>query len=153
MFSVAFICSANRCRSIMAHAILVEQARTRSLAIDIYSAGILDFSDQPPLIETSRTCLHYHTPAPEKKPTWVGNLPLASIDDFLVMEQNHAAALHHQFGISARQISLLGSFDPKGRGVEIEDPFFSYSDEVYRSSYLLIRDCIVGYLDACEKLR
>src|ERR1044072_2587284 len=125
MPSVAFICTANRCRSIMAHAILVAEARKRSLAIDVYSAGIRDFSDQPPLDETSSTCLHFNTPPPKLRPTWVGELPLRSIDRFLVMEQFHAEALRDEFGITANRISLLGDFDPDHRGAEIDDPFFS----------------------------
>ena len=153
MFSVAFICTANRCRSIMAHAILCDEARKRSLAIDIFSAGTLDFSDQPPLIETSTTCLHFHTPVPKQTPTWVAQLPLDSIDRFLVMEQRHADALCEQFGVSADRISLLGTFDPKRRGAEIDDPFFSYSEDVYRNSYRLIRDCIAGYLDTATELQ
>jgi protein-tyrosine-phosphatase len=150
MHSVAAICTANRCRSIMAHAILVDEARKRSLSIDVYSAGIRDFSDQPPLIETSSTCLHYHTPPPKVRPTWVGELPLRSIDRFLVMEQVHADALESEFGILADRISLLGDFDPKRRGAEIDDPFFSYSEKIYRKSYELIRDCIVGYLETAD---
>jgi protein-tyrosine phosphatase len=153
MVSVAFICTANRCRSIMAHAILTDEVQKRSLDIDIYSAGIVDFSDQPPLDETSETCFHYKTPPPKRTPTWVGQLPLASIDRFLVMEQNHADALQNEFGISADRVSLLGSFDPKERGSEIPDPFFSYTEDVYRSSYRLIRDCIIEYLDTADELR
>ena len=136
----------------MAHAILVDEARKRSLSIDIYSAGTRDFSDQPPLIETSSTCLHYNTAPPKVRPTWVGKLPLRSIDRFLVMEQVHADALQSEFGIPANKISLLGGFDPKRRGTEIDDPFFSYSEETYRKSYELIRDCVVGYLDTTDEL-
>ena len=137
----------------MAHAILVDEALKRSLDIDIYSAGTIDFSDQPPLDETSRTCLWFKTPSPKRTPTWVGQLPIDSIDRFLVMEQDHADALENQFGISADRISLLGSFDPKQRGAEIADPFFSYSEEVYRSSYCLIRDCIIEYLNTADELK
>lgn len=137
----------------MAHAILAGEALKRSLDIDIYSAGTVDFSDQPPLDETSRTCLWYETPPPKLTPTWVGQLPLDSIDRFLVMEQNHLDALENQFGISADRIALLGSFDPKQRGAEIPDPFFSFSEEVYRSSYLRIRDCIIEYLNTANELR
>jgi protein-tyrosine-phosphatase len=137
----------------MAHAILADEAQRRSLSIEIYSAGILDFSDQPPLIETSRTCLHYNTPPPKLTPTWINQLPLASIDRFLVMEQNHAEALRNKFGVPDDRITLLGSFDPKQRGAEIADPFFSYREELYRSSYELIRDCINGYLDKADELR
>lgn len=151
MVSVALICTANRCRSIMAHAIMVDEAVRRSLAIDIYSAGIIDFSDQPPLIETSRTCLHYNTPPPKDKPTWVAHLPLESIDRFLVMEQSHADALLNQFGVSDARVDLLGSFDPQRRGAEIPDPFFSYSEAVYQSSYRRIRDCIIGYLETADE--
>ena len=136
----------------MAHAILVDEARKRSLRIDIFSAGILDFSDQPPLIETTNTCLHFNTPVPKQTPTWVPQLALDSIDRFLVMEQRHADALRDQFGISADRISLLGTFDPERRGAEIEDPFFSYSEEVYRSSYRQIRDCLIGYLETATEL-
>jgi protein-tyrosine-phosphatase len=137
----------------MAHAILIDEAQKRSLAIDIYSAGILDFSDQPPLIETSRTCLHYKTPPPKQTPTWIKQLPLGNIDRFLVMEKDHAVALQQEFGVPADRITLLGTFDPKQRGAEIADPFFSYSEAVYRSSYQLIRDCIVGYLDTTDELK
>lgn len=137
----------------MAHAILIDEARKRSLSIEIYSAGIRDFSDQPPLIETSSTCLHYHTPPPKVRPTWVGELPLRSIDRFLVMEQVHADALQSEFGIPADRISLLGDFDPKRRGAEIDDPFFSFSEKIYRGSYELIRDCVVGYLETIASVR
>ena len=153
MVSVALICTANRCRSIMAHAILFDEAQKRSLDIEIYSAGILDFSDQPPLEETSNTCLHFKTPPPKLTPTWVGQLPVASIDRFLVMERNHADALEYQFGVTADRITLLGTLDPKQRGAEIPDPFFSFSAKVYRSSYRLIRECIIEYLDTANELR
>jgi protein-tyrosine phosphatase len=153
MFSIALICTANRCRSIMAHAILADEARKRSLALEIFSAGTLDFSDQPPLIETATTCLHYHTPVPKQTPTWAAQLPLGKIDRFLVMEQRHADALRDQFGVSPDRISLLGTFDPQRRGAEIDDPFFSYSEEVYRSSYRQIRDCIVEYLESAAELQ
>ena len=153
MPSVALICTANRCRSVMAHAIFVDEARKRSLPITIYSAGVIDFSDQPPLSETASICLQHNTPPQKEKPTWVGQLPLDSIDRFLVMEQEHADALISEFGISPDRISLLGSFDPHHRGAEIADPFFSYSALVYEQSYKLIRDCIRGYLDWTTELK
>ena len=146
MPSVALICYANRCRSVMAHAIFEAEVRKRSLAIEVYSAGVFDFSDQPALTETSDTCLAHHTPPVKETPTWVGQLPLDSIDRFLVMEHSHADSLTSEYGISPERISLLGAFDPKYRGVEIADPF-ACSRQVYDRSYMLIRDCILGYLD------
>jgi protein-tyrosine-phosphatase len=152
MAAIAFICTANRCRSLMAHAICVEEVRKRSLQVEIYSAGVIDFSDQPMLETTSLTCLNHSTPSPKQKPTWVRQLPLDSINRFLVMEVGHAEALTGEFGISSDRISLLGTFDPHQRGAEIADPFFSYSEVVYERSYQLIRDCIKGYLDSTDEL-
>ncbi len=136
----------------MAHAIFVAEARKRSLAVTIYSAGVFDFSDAPPLVETSNTCWQHNTPPPEKTPTWVRQLPLDSINRFLVMEQDHADVLTSEFGISPRRISLLGTFDPHRRGDEIADPF-SEGSYVYERCYQLIRDCIIGYLDTTDELK
>ena len=152
MPAVALICYANRCRSVMAHAIFVAEARKRSLAVDVYSAGVFDFSDQPPLTETSRTCLAHNTPPAKETPTWVGQLPLDSIDRFLVMEHSHASRLTGEYGISPERISLLGAFDPRRRGAEIADPF-GHDELVYDRSYQLIRDCIIGYLDTTAELK
>jgi protein-tyrosine-phosphatase len=136
----------------MAHAIFVAEARKRSLAVEIYSAGVLDFSDAPALIETTMTCRQFNTPPPKETPTWVGQLPLDSINRFLVMEQDHADVLTSEYGISPKRISLLGTFDPQRRGAEIADPF-SHSRLVYERSYKLIRDCIIVYLDTTDELK
>jgi protein-tyrosine-phosphatase len=135
----------------MAHAIFLAEAKKRSLAIDVYSAGTLDFSGEPPLRETSATCWQYNTPPPKESPTWVRQLPLNSIKRFLVMEQNHADMLMSKYGISRDRISLLGEFDPMQRGTEIADPF-SLGRAAYERSYELIRDCIVGYLETTDEL-
>jgi protein-tyrosine-phosphatase len=135
----------------MAHAIFLAEARKRSLTVVVYSAGVFDFSDAPPLVETSMTCLQHDTPPPKETPTWVGQLPLESINRFLVMEQDHSEVLIREYGISADRISLLGAFDPQRRGAEIADPF-SHGSLVYERSYKLIRDCIIGYLDTTDEL-
>jgi protein-tyrosine-phosphatase len=133
----------------MAHAIFVAEAGKRSLAIEVYSGGVFDFSDQPALTETSDTCFAHQTPPAKETPTWVGQLPLDSIDRFLVMERSHADILTREYGVAPERISLLGTFDPQRRGVEIADPF-GLGKRAYDRSYKLIRDCIRGYLDTAE---
>jgi protein-tyrosine-phosphatase len=135
----------------MAHAIFMAEADKRSLAVTVYSAGVFDFSDQPPLTETSDTCLAHHTPPAKETPTWVGQLPLDSIDRFLVMEHSHADLLTSEYGIPRERIRLLGTFDPQRRGVEIADPF-GLGRQAYDRSYKLIRDCVVGYLETADEL-
>ena len=133
----------------MAHAIFVAEASRRQLAVDVYSGGVFDFRGAPAIEETTATCELNNTPAPEEVATWVRDLPLRSINRFLVMEQFHADMLIEQFGVSPNRIALLGKFDPRNRGREIEDPF-GQSNAVYQESYDLIRDCIVNYLDNAE---
>jgi len=149
MFSVALICTANRCRSVMAHAIFVDEARKRSLPIDVYSAGVIDFSDQPQLEETSATCLSHNTSPPKDSPMFVAELPLQSIDRFLVMEHYHAHVLLHDYDIPPERVSLLGDFDPRQRAAEISDPF-GRGEIAYERSYRLMRDCIINYLETTD---
>jgi protein-tyrosine-phosphatase len=146
MAAVALICTANRCRSVMAHAILFAEVRKRSLPIEVYSAGVFDFRGAPPIDETTATCALHNTPAPAEVATWVGDLPLDSIKRFLVMEHHHADVLMCNFDISQERVSLLGEFDPQQRSVEIADPY-SQGSPVYEECYGQIRDCIIGYLD------
>jgi protein-tyrosine phosphatase len=149
MFSVALICTANRCRSVMAHAILVDEASKRSLPVEVYSAGVIDFSDQPQLEETSATCMQHNTRPPSESPMFIAQLPLPSIDRFLVMEHSHAQVLLDDYGIPSERVSLLGDFDPLRRGAEISDPF-GCGEIAYERSYQLLRDCIVNYLETTD---
>lgn len=149
MFSVALICTANRCRSVMAHAIFEDEAKKRCLPIRVYSAGVFDFSHEPQIEDTTMTCLKHNTLPPAQSPTWVGQLPLDSIDRFLVMEKYHADVLTREYGVSPGRVSLLGSFDPRQRGVEIADPF-GQGKVAYERSYQLIRDCIIQFFEAAH---
>lgn len=133
----------------MAHAILVSEVEKRGLPVEVYSAGVFDFRGEPPIDDTTRTCTLHNTPAPSDVATWVRDLPLDSITRFLVMEQRHADVLIEDYGIASERVSLLGKFDPEQRGVEIADPF-SRSSAVYELSYMQIRDCLMGYLEATD---
>lgn len=136
----------------MAHAILIDEAAKRQLSIDAYSAGVYDFRDLPPVSDTVTTCLNHNTPPPKTESTWVRDLPLDSIDRFLVMEQHHADVLTLDFAVLPERVTLLGEFDPHGRGREITDPI-GMGSNVYEECYGQIRDCIVNYLDSAAELR
>ncbi|MFN2456233.1 MAG: hypothetical protein ABR577_18685 [Pyrinomonadaceae bacterium] len=150
MTPVALICTANRCRSVMAHAIFVSELEKRGLPVEVYSAGVLDFRGAPAIDDTTRTCALHNTPAPREVATWVRDLPLDSINRFLVMEQHHADVLIGTFGVAPERVSLLGKFDPRQRGDQIEDPY-SRGSVVYAECYGQIRDCIINYLDTTDE--
>ena len=151
MHSIALICTANRCRSVIAHAILSTEVEKRSLPIKVYSAGVLDFRGAGPVEDTLTTCLTHNTPSPKEEPTWVSELPLDSITQFLVMENYHAERLVDEFGVPRDRINLLGEFDPLRRGDEIDDPF-GRGIPVYTRCYARLRDCLLNYLDSMSDM-
>lgn len=152
MTSIAFICTANRCRSVMAHAVCSNEVSRRGLSLQIYSAGVYDFTDLPPVNDTVTTCDNFQTPVPKEESTWAANLPLDSIDHFLVMEQHHVDVLVEEFGVALERISFLSEFDPQDRGKQIADPI-GRGRAVYDECYRRIRDCVIEYLDTNDTLR
>jgi len=151
MVSIAFVCTANLCRSVMAHAIAVSEITKRGLAIEVYSAGTMDFTGTAPPIATWVTCCQNNTPPMKDVATFVRDLPLSSIDTFFVMEHEHVTRLVFEYGISPFRVSLLGTFDPNSPDPEIEDPMNQGSVKFDRC-YARIRRCITHYFDTTTEI-
>lgn len=144
--SIAFICTANVCRSVMAHAIGANEVRRRALSLEILSAGIFDFHGAHPAENAWMVCLQNQTPVPKSGSTFVGHLDLSSIHHFLVMENRHRDALVNEHQIEPSRVSLLGAYDAKGGDNEIEDPM-NQGKQAFEHCYARIRDCVRKYLD------
>lgn len=150
-FSLALICTANRCRSPMAHAIAVAEIAHRALPIQVYSAGLMHSAGLPPMVEALLVCDAHETPIPNAGATFVGDLPLATIQQFLVMEPRHAARLTATHGIAPERIALLSQFDPDPRGVTVRDPL-NQGLAAFEACYQRLRDCLVHYLDTVSPI-
>ena len=111
----------------------------------------MDFPDTPPVTQTWLTCCQNNTPLQKDRPTFVRDLPLSSIDRFLVMERQHFDCLVTEYGVPPSRISLLGSLDPKRRGDQLEDPI-NQGAVTFDRCYTLIRDCIEHYLDTTDEI-
>jgi protein-tyrosine phosphatase len=148
MHAIAFICSANLCRSPMAHAIFAAEAKRRNLPVDVLSAGTIDFGGALAVREARLLCDGYNTPMPKFISTCVTNVDLSGATRVFVMERNHVETLLTR-GISPDRISLLGEFDPQSRGAEIEDPI-GQDPEAFERCYNRLRECIVHYLDTTK---
>jgi len=145
MPTVAFICSANVCRSPMAHAIFVAEAKRRGLRVNVISAGIWDFEGTPTADEACLACERHQIPMQKFIATHIHNADLEGLTRVFVMEQKHVEALLAKTALPPDRISLLSKYDPQERGADIEDPM-GQDAAAFDTCFRRIRDCIVNYL-------
>jgi protein-tyrosine phosphatase len=144
--SIAFICTANVCRSMMAHAICTAEVARRGLRITVISAGLADFEGTLVADNARVTCQKHQTWLPKFAATYIRNVDLDGVTRAFVMEKRHVDLLLRQSSLTRDQISLLGEFDPQQRGGEIRDPM-GEDIVAFESCYERLRDCVVHYLD------
>ena len=149
MHTVAFICSANICRSPMAHAIFAAEAKRRGLPVQVISAGVWDFSGEQAAPNAQLTCTRRQTPMPKLLSTHIQEIDLSRLTRIFVMEHSHVSTLLLETTVSPEQLTLLGKYDPHHCGLEIEDPIGQECD-AFERVYDRIRDCIVHYLDTTD---
>ena len=149
MYSVAFICSANMCRSPMAHAIFAAEVKRRKLPITVVSAGTWDFGEVEAVAEARLTCDKRKTPMPKFLSTHIGKIDLSSVTRVFVMEHQHVTTLLAETSLPPERITLLGKYDPQQRGAEIDDPI-GQNCEAFEACYERLRDCIMHYLDTTD---
>src|SRR5688572_25492742 len=120
--TIAFICSANLCRSLMAQAIFSAEAKRRKMVVKTLSAGMFNFEGQQAVREAKLCCERHGTPLVNQFSTYFRSVDLPSTTRIFVMTKEHAELLTEADPTLAERISLLGSFDPQHRGDEVEDP-------------------------------
>lgn len=152
MHKFAFVCSANICRSPMAHAILAAEVERRGLAATVWSAGIWDFEGAWAAREGRLICEKHTTPMPKLLSTHLSEVDLSCSTRIFVMERTHIAEVLEQTGVAPERVSLLGAFDPKHGGDEIEDPI-GKDLAAFEACYTRLRDCIFHYLDTTDDFK
>jgi protein-tyrosine-phosphatase len=130
----------------MAHAILHAEARSRALAMEVRSAGLMNMHGQPVSEHAQLICKRAGTPMPKSTAHQVHAHDVAWAEIIFVMDTFHQSELVRQFQELSTKIHLLGEFDPKGRGERIQDPVGRSLTE-FQACYDRLRDCIRHYLD------
>jgi len=144
---VGFICSANLCRSPMAHAIFVAEARGRGLAVDTFSASTWSgFEGETVADEARRTCDRHGTPLVQVSSVHHSTVDVAGATRVFVMATRHLESLREEIKEPLERVCLLGDFDPQQPGSEIADPI-GQDSAAFDACYLRLRDCIRHYLD------
>jgi protein-tyrosine phosphatase len=143
---IAFICTANVCRSVMAQAILERIVKSRGLAMGVTSAGVFDFHSTPPADNAWLTCVQNGTPVSKMESSFVGGLDLGKIDVFLTMEEGHREVLLSDYKIPGEKVLLLGAFDKLSKDPEIADPM-GKSKTAFEECFRRIERCVEGFLE------
>ena len=149
MYVVAFICSANMCRSPMAHAILAAEVKHRGLPVTVLSAGTWDFGGAEAVREARLTCDRRETSMPKLLSTHIGNIDFSNVTRVFAMEHKHVSTLLAETAVAPERVTLLGTHDPLQRGDEIDDPI-GQNCEAFEACYDRLRDCIVHYLNTTD---
>jgi len=135
----------------MAQAIFYAEAKRRKISVKVFSAGVFDFEGVQAVHESKLCCERHGTPLVNHVSTYFRNVDLTSTVRIFVMTRAHAALLSEAIPILSDHISLLGTFDPKHRGDEVEDPNGKDGAE-FDLCYERLRDCINQYLNSTSEL-
>ena len=149
--SVAFVCTANLCRSLMAQAIFDAEAKHRKMVVKTLSAGLSDFEGMMAIREARLACERHETPMQKLISTFIERTDLSAATRVFVVERSHMQFLTNTGRVSPDRVQLLGDHDPMHRGAEIDDPT-GMDSAAFDACHELMRDCIRHYLDATNEL-
>ena len=154
---IAFLCTANVARSIMAESIMRSILEKRGRTdIEVFSAGVKDYTDIEPIDKVVTVCEKNGTPICKSGATFMDNVDLESMDWILAMQFAHIAKLRKEKNLPPKvKVALLGQFSPNSEDHhEIMDPMgkrLAVFDKCYRQ----IDQCIRTFLETegreCEK--
>ncbi len=153
---VLIVCSANMCRSPMAHAILEEMCLRYELPdLVVRSAGTIGYTGAPPVGNAREVCLEHDLSLDEFQSSALSPELIRQADCVLVMSDSHfrrveALAKGQPLSGKVHYISEFHSDcqlpreipDPVGRGIEH-----------FRVCFGVLQDCLEGFLESVVSSR
>lgn len=148
--SVLFVCLGNICRSPLAMNIFIHEVRNRGLEryFSVDSCGTSNYhigaSPDPRTIENARkNGMEIHHSARQLEPK-----DLEKFDYVLAMDKNNLAGIQQldRNNEHVEKIFLMRDFDPKGKGMEVPDPYFG-GEQGFQNVFEVLKRSINNFLD------
>ena len=116
---ILFVCSGNTCRSPMAEALFIEEAKKRGLDCECRSAGIVTFTGGPASENTIEVMKEIGIDLTHFRTTSFKALLAEDFDLYVPMTYTHAQALMQQ-GVNKHKIYMFDKDvpDPYGGGID-----------------------------------
>lgn len=151
--AVLFICTGNLFRSAIAEGVMGQALREAGLDhIEVASAGTAAALGLPAASTAVRVCAEHGIDLSGHRSQPLTAALIRRADLILGMEESHTQAARALAPEAAPRIHLLRRFAPQGPAEEeIADPINAISDEVYRSCFREIRDCVRGLIAALQQ--
>ncbi|NOY26706.1 MAG: low molecular weight phosphotyrosine protein phosphatase [Oligoflexia bacterium] len=142
-YHLAFVCTANICRSPMAEAWARHYGSERDWPIEVRSAGIMGLVGHPADPLAVKVMSEVDIDLSAHKSRGVDDEFMDWADHVLVMEMRHATILRQRFPESDGKVLMLGNF---GGLVEVPDPIGGWRWR-FRKSRDQLQRCVVNFID------
>lgn len=137
------VCTANICRSPMAHALAEDYSRRRGWGVEVRSGGTLGLKEMPPANHAISVMKELGIDISNHRCQGITKDDVQWADYILVMTLEHSSELRHRFPESDSKLLQLASF---GGMTEISDPYRSWKWR-FRKTRNLLNNCIINFID------
>ncbi|MEC8380024.1 MAG: hypothetical protein VXZ96_06875 [Myxococcota bacterium] len=138
-----FVCTANICRSPMAHWLAVDYAKKRHWRVDVRSGGTLGLKSYPPADHAISVMNEIGIDISHHRCSGITEDDIQWSDYILVMTIEHASQLNSKYENADGKILQLGTF---GGYTEIKDPYKSWKWR-FRSCRRSIEESVISFMD------
>jgi len=146
---IIFICTANTCRSVLAHYYALRRAGELNLPLDISSAGLEETDALRPPDEVIKLLGTHGTAAVNRAPVMLTADLAAGADVLLAMTRAHTEEIKRRFPAAASKTRLLAQYAGLGNG-DVADPYGG-GEAVYRAAFKLIISAVNSALEKLAK--